>query len=80
MILPTKHLSEKRALLRIGAELLPFLDKPQTISQLWESLKQSHGTTPERSSLTYDWFILALDLLYITGAVEFERPYVRRAR
>jgi len=80
MILPTKHLSENRALLRIGAELLRLLDKPKTISRLWEELKRSYNGAMEKSSLTYDWFILGLDLLYMINAVEFERPYVRRVR
>jgi hypothetical protein len=30
--------------------------------------------------IDYQWFVLSLDLLYVIGAVEFERGLVRKAR
>ncbi len=76
MILPTKHLREDRALLTIGAELITDLREPKTVSRLWSDFsRERSGASP----VTYDWFVLALDLLFAIGAVEFARGRVRRA-
>lgn len=32
----------------------------------------------ERSSIPFDWFILALDLLYLLGAIELQRGRIHR--
>jgi hypothetical protein len=69
MILPSKHLSESRALLTIGGHLLGLLTKPKTVSVLWEEFK----ARPDNSSpISFDWFVLALDLLACTGSVILE--------
>ena len=79
MILPTKHLSEDRALLGIGAEILRLLDEPKTVSRLWHELRHQ-GRSPPLSSITYDWFVLALDLLYALKAIDLERGRLKKAR
>ena len=38
MILPSKHLSPKRALFTVGAGLLVRLKRPKTVSRLWEEI------------------------------------------
>jgi hypothetical protein len=63
MILPSKHISQEKALLTVGAELLKHLDRPRTVSAVWEDVHNS-------AAVSYDWFILALDLLYTMDAVE----------
>jgi len=73
MILPTKRINENRALLPIGAEILKRLTEPKTISRLWDELKKERVSRQTPSSLTYDWFILALDLLYILDTVELDK-------
>lgn len=65
MILPTKHLSQERALLTVGAALLTGLDRPMTISALWQRVDGTSSVAP-----SFDWFVLALDLLYVLGAVD----------
>ena len=77
MILPSKHLSEDRALLTIGADLLGLLQQPKTISRLWYDFGRARVN---RVPVTYDWFILALDLLASIGLVSFERGRIRRMR
>lgn len=67
MILPSKHLSEKRALLTVGSEILGMLDRPRTVSSLWEAVRA--GKVKARRILSYDWFVLALDLLFLMDAV-----------
>ena len=78
MILPTKHLSEERALLGIGAEILRLLNSPKTVSRLWDELKHIKNGRSSGPTFTYDWFVLSLDLLYILNAIELERGRVRR--
>lgn len=79
MILPTKHLGPERAMLAVGAEILGLLTEPKTTSRLWNELKH---TVSERSSthiLSYDWFILTLDFLYMTGSIEMTYGRIQRA-
>ena len=63
MILPSKHISQEKALLTVGAELLKHLDHPKTVSAVWEDIRYS-------TSVSYDWFVLALDILYAIDAIE----------
>lgn len=79
MILPTKHLSQDRALLGVGAEILHILTEPKTVSRLWDELKQTRETV-KSYSLTYDWFVLALDFLFILNAIELEKGLIRRVQ
>lgn len=80
MILPSKHLPQDRALLTVGGHVLAFLAHPKTVSALWEELNRHKegltATTPRR--ITYDWFLLALDLLYALGAIELDSGLVAR--
>lgn len=78
MILPTKGLAVDRALLSIGAEVIRRLDRPKTISRLWEQLGKRKSSLLE--AVSYDWFLLALDLLYLLNAIEFDEGRLRRAR
>jgi hypothetical protein len=54
--------------------VLHLLNEPKTISRLWTEIRIKSDT----SLLTYDWFVLALDLLYTLNAVEFEKGRLRR--
>jgi hypothetical protein len=67
VILPSKHLPQDRALLGVGSEILGHLDEDRTVSELWERV---HYGRPEAATpLSFDWFVLALTLLYALGAV-----------
>lgn len=81
MILPSKHLPQDRALLTVGGHILTFLARPKTVSALWEELNKHDGnltvTTPRR--ITYDWFLLALDLLFALGTIELDGGLVTRS-
>ena len=77
MILPTKRLREDRSLIGIGGEVLLLLDERKTVSRLWDEFKKGHQKTG--STATFDWFVLALDLLYSLGAISVDRGLVRRA-
>lgn len=78
MILPSKHLSERRALLTVGSEVLAMLDHPRTISSLWEAVRV--GKDNARRRLSYDWFVLALDLLFLMDAVTLRDGLLVKSR
>ena len=77
MILPTKHLSEDRALLSLGGEVLRILDEPKTVSRVWDEFRK-RSRHREDSLVTYDWFVLALDLLYTLNAIDLERGRLKK--
>jgi hypothetical protein len=70
MILPSKHLSQDRALLTIGATILANISHPITVSALWEQLARAASVAESASTIRYDGFVLALDLLFIIGAID----------
>ncbi len=71
MILPTKHMRTQRTLLGVGAEVIALLDQPKTVSRVWSDLKKSRGENDLK--LSFDWFVLSLDLLFSMDAVELNR-------
>jgi len=81
MILPSKHLSENRALLTVGSLVLKLLSQPKTVSGLWEAFRvKTESETQMASRIAYDWFILSLDLLYSLGIIELEKGLIVRSR
>lgn len=79
MILPTKHLQPTRCLLGVGAQVLRLLNEPKPISRLWPELKAAYEKTPDAPAVTFGWFVLSLDLLFLTGAIKFNRGRLERA-
>lgn len=78
MILPTKRLTPERAMITIGADLLSLLTEPKTVSRLWSELSNIMSQYSSTRLISYDWFILTLDLLYILGSVEMDHGRIRR--
>ena len=78
MILPTKHIRPDRALLAVGGDLLISLREPMTVSRLWDEVRSKRGEMGEFAPISYDWFVLALDLLFMIGAVELDRGLLRK--
>lgn len=74
MILPTKHLPLERTLLAGGAQLLGILDRPQTVSQLWDQVR-GQSAFP-----TFDHLALTLDLLFALGMIDVQDGRLRRKR
>jgi len=72
MILPSKHIPQEKALLTIGAKLLKLLDRPKTVSAVWQHVRNSE------IPISYDWFVLALDLLYTIDAIEIHNGLLNR--
>lgn len=82
MILPTKRISAYRCLMGIGADILRLLKEPMTVSRLWaehQKLSRARSESVESySPITYDWFVLSLDLLFMIGAIQIEQGRIRK--
>ncbi len=78
MILPSKHLPQDRALLSVGAAILRHLSHPVTVSALWEQMPRAVVAQQASSPMRYDGFVLALDLLFLIGAIELHEGLLVR--
>jgi len=78
MVLPTKHLRMERSLLGIGADLISLLHDPMSESQLWIAVQELKKS--DKTPLTFEWYILAISMLYSIGVVELRsgRLYLRK--
>jgi hypothetical protein len=75
MILPTKGIPPRQALLTLGSDVLRFLTEPKTVSRLWHEFKvESEGAT----AVPFDWFVLSLDLLFLIDAIEIDRDRIQK--
>jgi hypothetical protein len=79
MILPSKHILPSRALLTIGAEILKLLERPKTVSVLWDGVR-ARDAILVHGRIGYDWFVLALDLLFVVRAIEFKDGTLHRSK
>lgn len=77
MILPTKYLPQDRALLGIGAEILGQLSEPRSVSELWENVREARNKRSAATPLPFDWFVLALNLLYAMYAIDYRNGIIR---
>ena len=78
MLLPTKGISNDRAIITIGAELLEQLEIPMSVTDLWENYIQ-RITAKRKNYITFDWFSLALAFLFSLNLIEWsESAHLRR--
>jgi hypothetical protein len=81
MILPTKRLSIESSLLGVGADVLIVLDQPKSVSRVWEELKELRRLLNERGErLSFEWFVLALDLLFLMDSVSLHDGVLTRSK
>ena len=78
MILPSKHMAEDRALLTVGATILRYVSRATTVSALWEKMSPSTAAQHSAPVLSYDEFVLALDMLFLLGAIELNDGLLHR--
>lgn len=74
MIAPSKHVPVDRTLLAAGAVVLSALDRPRSVSALWERVRQ------DSSIMSYDWFLLSVSLLFALDAIVPDGDRLRRRR
>lgn len=78
MILPTKYLPHDRALIGVGGFILKQLDEPRTVSSLWEGVRKAQNCEHDATPVSFDWFVLALNLLYSIFAIDYRDGVVYR--
>lgn len=65
-------------MLTVGSDILGMLDRPRTVSSLWEAVRAGKDKANRR--LSYDWFVLALDLLFLMDAVALRDGLLLKSR
>ncbi|MDJ1134686.1 ABC-three component system middle component 6 [Streptomyces iconiensis] len=73
MITPTKGVAPDRALLAVGARVLPLLDEPRSVTRVWALFREREAARGARTRVSFEWFTLTLDLLYALGLVDLRR-------
>lgn len=72
MIRPNKYIKPNDSLMGISAQIISCLDKPITVSYLWDKVRK------QRIVNTFNNFILSLDLLFILGSIKIEDGLIKR--
>jgi hypothetical protein len=80
MILPTKRIDPNYSLLAIGARVLSLLDSPSTMSNIWELLASQVSADDSKALLSFEWFVLALDLMFLLGKLEYSGGWLQRVQ
>lgn len=75
--MPTKHIKTENALIGVGCEVLALLDHHKTVSRLFYDLQERRRAN-ELTTIHFDWFLLAVDFLYSTGAIRFEAGLLKK--
>lgn len=70
MILPKKQLSINESYFGFGAFLLQYIDSPISIDDLWGYYKDAYTNKKYSVKFSFDQFIMALDYLFIIGAIQ----------
>jgi len=74
MILPNKTIKLRYSFIGAGSIVLTELETPQTVSSLWEKVRQLDEIN------TFDKFVLILDFLYTLGLIEFKEGLLSRVK
>ncbi|MBN9564266.1 MAG: hypothetical protein J0H14_26595 [Alphaproteobacteria bacterium] len=74
MILPDRNIAPDRALLTISGLIFDRLSEPMTVSRLWDEIREFHQGRP----ISYVWFLLAVDLLFVLNLVWFDQDGLLR--
>ena len=74
MILPDRNIAPDRALLTIGGIIFDRLGEPMTVSRLWDEIRELN----QRRPISYVWFLLSIDLLFVMNLVWFDQDGLLR--
>lgn len=74
MILPDKNINLEYSILNCGAVILGKVVEPQTISLLWEKIRNNEEV------VSFDKFLITLDFLFMINAIKLEAGLVMRCK
>ena len=53
------------------------MERPRTVSGLWDAVR-ARDEIALHGRISYDWFVLALDLLFLMNAIEYRGGTLHR--
>lgn len=62
----------------VAAQILIQLGQPTTVSQTWGRLQEWRAANNHHQPITFGWFVLALDVLYMLGVVWLDGEVLNR--
>jgi len=71
MLLPTKGIGRDRALLTIGSRIVALLDRPLSVTAVWDRFGASQPESRFSELITFDWFVLALSALHALDLIDW---------
>jgi hypothetical protein len=71
MIMPDKNIVLQYSILGSGSIVLKELKRPETISSLWEKIKE------RREIQSFEKFVLTMDFLYALNIIEYNNGLIR---
>lgn len=74
MILPTKHISSQHSILGAGSVVLKLLNKPTTVTSLWNKVRECPGLD------VYWRFVITLDFLFAIGAINIQDGLITKSQ
>jgi len=74
MILPDKTIALRYSFIGAGSRILIELESDQTVSSLWERVKNYDEIK------SFDKYLLILDFLYVLNLIEFEEGILKKVR
>ncbi|MCG7344363.1 hypothetical protein MHZ92_09470 [Sporosarcina sp. ACRSL] len=77
MLLPGKYIHPERTLVSIGAKIIYLLQRPQSVSKLWNDYKRMQEDE-QLPVVSFDVFVNALCFLYTMNAIEMKNQAIRR--
>ncbi|WOV85020.1 hypothetical protein PGH26_03570 [Sporosarcina jeotgali] len=78
MFLPGKYVHPERTLVSIGAKIIYLLQRPQSVTKLWNAYKRMQEDE-ELPMVSFDVFVNALCFLYAVNAIEMKNNTIRRS-
>ncbi|WP_408997581.1 ABC-three component system middle component 6 [Streptomyces europaeiscabiei] len=79
MLLPSKSIAADQALIAVGAQIMLQLERPGSVSAVWQRLTAWRGNKNMPSAVPFWWFALSLDVLFAAGAVVLQDGELRKA-
>lgn len=70
MILPNKHITLAESLIGLGGFALESLEIPKTVDAIWIDFQEVNNTPRFPAYHTFENLLLAIDFLYMIGAVK----------
>lgn len=79
MFLPSKFVTTEQALLTLGGQVLESMEESSSVSDSWASLKGWRAERGIDAPVPFWWFALAIDCLFMMGAIELDGDRLRRS-